>query len=142
MEKTRCEELVLLPAKQTPARVEGEAVIFHPDSVVRLFRADQTREKNIRLCIMEGMFFWLWLGGLLACSREVKWIGVSRIREFWLGGLLACSREVNWIGVSRIIELWLLIAMGRVENGMRSWRVRWGLLTVGVRYVCILVQRM
>ena len=102
MEKTRCEELVLLPAEQTPARVEGEAVIFHPDSVVRLFRADQTGEKNIRLCIMEGMFFWLWLGGLLACSREVKWIGVLRIAE-----------------------LWLLIAMGRVENGMRSWRVRW-----------------
>ena len=81
MEKARCEELVLLPAEQTPAGVEGEAVIFHPDSVVRLFRTDQTGEKDVRLSVMGER---LWVGGWLACSRGVKWVVVSRVRRLWL----------------------------------------------------------
>lgn len=93
LEKARREELVLLPAEQTPAGVEGKAVIFHPDSVVWLFRADQTREKDVRLCVMGGR---LWVGGWLACSRGVRGVGASRVRKLWL---LVAMRSLERRGV-------------------------------------------
>ena len=87
LEKARREELVLLPAEQTPAGVEGKTVIFHPDSVVWLFGADQTWEKDVRLCVM---------GGRLACSRGVRGVGASRVRKLWL---LVAMRSLERRGV-------------------------------------------